>query len=106
MRRSAAAVRTIPNGGGRRRPTSKEMRDISRLLEERSMHALYRLDRNAIVTLWRSVLDEKVLPCVMRSSQAAEFLADLGRGSMVEEECRLIGDGGFDGATMLFEDTD
>lgn len=49
-----------------------------------------------IVTLWKSVICEEILPCRTGSASVVAFLMELKQGSMLEEEKIALGEGGND----------
>jgi nuclear pore complex protein Nup155 len=65
-------------------------------------------DTATIITLWRSILCEELLPCRTGSKEVQIFMNSLQRGSMMEEETIILTDGAVtheDGdSLMLFED--
>jgi len=47
-------------------------------------------DNSTIITLWRSILCEEILPCRTSSGEAHRFLSILQRGSMSEEDSVVL----------------
>ena len=53
--------------------------------------------------LWRSIICEEVLPCRTDSRPVADFLTDLKRGSLTENEPVVLGDAGPDVSSKFEE---